>query len=141
MKKTIVFCFALAIFSCLRAQTTPASNPSSDKVYTVVQQKPVFPGDINKWLGDNLVYPQDARKNNIQGTVYVSFIIETGGSVSSVKVLRGVQGGRLLENEAVRVVSGMPKWNPGMQGGVPVRVAYMVPIHFVLNDTPSPTRQ
>lgn len=139
MKKLIVLCFAMANFGCLSAQTTqPGNSTSSDKVYTVVQQRPLFPGDINKWLADNIVYPADARKNNIEGTVYVSFIIEKDGSVSAAKVLRGAN--KSLDDESVRTISMMPKWTPGMQNGHTVRVQYMVPIHFTLTDNNTPAQ-
>lgn len=136
MKTTLAFCIALIGYVSVCAQNTP-TPPSSDndKVFTIVQQRPIFPGDINKWLADNIVYPKDAQTNNIQGTVYVNFIVEKDGSVSGVKVLRGVQGGNSLNDEALRVVSIMPKWQPGMQNGHTVRVQYMVPIHFVLSNT------
>jgi protein TonB len=137
MKTILVFCISLLSFAGLYAQKLP---PAADtgKVFTFVQQKPQFPGDIYKWLSDNIQYPEDAHKNNIQGAVYVSFIVEKNGSVSGIKVLRGVQGGSSLENEAVRVVSIMPAWTPGMQNGHPVRVSYMLPIHFTLsNSNPS----
>jgi periplasmic protein TonB len=130
MKTIFAFCIALLSLSGIYAQTT---DPG-DKVFTIVQSKPNFNGDLNKWLSDHIVYPKDARNANIQGTVYISFIVEKNGSVSSVKVMRGVQDGRSLENEAVRVVSAMPAWAPGMQDGNPVRVSYMIPIRFVLAD-------
>jgi len=129
MKTILVFCIFLLGFTTVYSQNALSSN---DKVYTVVQQKPQFPGDINKFLSDNLKYPEDARKNNIQGTVYVQFVVEKDGSVSGVKVLRGVQGGASLESEAVQVVSGMPKWTPGVQDGSPVRVSYLLPVRFML---------
>lgn len=137
MKKLIVLFVALISFCCLDAQIVqPVNSTLPDKVYTVVQQRPLFRGDINKWLTDNIVYPADARRNNIQGTVYVSFIIEKDGSVSTPKVLRGVN--KSLDDESVRVISMMPRWTPGMQNGQTVRVAYMVPIHFMLDNTTTP---
>jgi protein TonB len=131
IKIIFAFCFALLGFSNIYSQ--PAQITSDpDKVYTIVQTKPEFPGNINKYLADNIVYPNDAKANNIQGTVYVTFVVEKDGSVSGVKVLRGVATS--LDNESVRVVSAMPKWMPGMQNGHAVRVQYMVPIHFMLSD-------
>jgi len=136
MKTILIFCISLLGFTSMYSQNIqPADAP--DKVYTTVQQKPEFPGDINKFLSDNIKYPQDARANNIQGTVYVQFVVEKDGSVSSAKVLRGVQGGTSLESEAMRVVSSMPKWTPGMQNGNAVRVAYLLPIRFALDNSPS----
>jgi len=140
MKTLLAFCIMLLGFSNIYSQSTqPAADTS--KAYSVVQSKPVFQGDINQYLADNIVYPKDAQANNIQGTVYVSFIIEKDGSVSTVTVLRGVQGGRSLENEAVRVISGMPKWTPGQQNGHAVRVQYMIPIHFRLKDDSTPQQK
>ena len=144
MKTILAICISFLAFSSAYSQSTaPPPPPSSDKVFTFVQQRPNFPGDVGKWLGDNIVYPPDAIKNNIQGTVYIQFIVERDGSVSSVKVMRGVPGGNSLDNEALRVVSSMPNWTPGMQDGHTVRVSYMLPIHFKLNDDipPPPAKQ
>jgi TonB family protein len=129
MKTIVAFCAIILGFSSAYSQSAQPT-PDPDKVYTVVQQKPNFSGDINKFLVDNIKYPEDARKKNIEGTVYVQFVVERDGSVSTVNVLRGAD--KLLDDEAVRVVSIMPKWTPGSQDGVPVRVQYVVPIHFKL---------
>ena len=128
MKTILAFCIVLLGFPNLYAQAT--DDP--DKVFTIVQQRPIFPGDINKWLAENIKYPDDAKKNNIQGTVYAEFIVEKDGSTSNVKVMRGVN--KLLDDESVRVLSTMPKWKPGEQNGHSVRVEYMVPIKFMLDN-------
>jgi TonB family protein len=96
----------------------------------IIQEKPQFKGDVNKWLGDHMEYPSKAKDANIQGTVYISFIVEKDGSISSVYILRGVN--KYLNDEAFRVVSSMPNWRPGKIMGQPVRVQYMLPIHFEL---------
>lgn len=128
MKKVFAFSLIILGFTSLYAQGTIDTN----KVFTIVQQKPEFPaGDFNKWLADNIVYPQDAIAKNLEGTVYVSFIVERNGTVTNAKVLRGVD--KSLDNEAIRVISMMPKWQPGMQNGHTVRVAYTVPIRFKLS--------
>ena len=101
-----------------------------EDVFQVVEDMPSFPGDINKWLGKNVKYPVIAQENNIQGRVTVQFVIEKDGSITDVKVLRGVDPS--LDKEAVRVVKSMPKWKPGKQRGKPVRVSYTVPINFRL---------
>jgi TonB family protein len=103
-----------------------------DTLYKSVQVKPQFPGDLNQWLSTYIQYPQDAKNSNIQGTVYITFIIEKDGDVSTVKMLQGVWP--TLDKEALRVVSAMPKWSPGIQDNKAVRVQYMVPIHFILRD-------
>ncbi len=102
-------------------------------IFTVVEDMPQYPGGDEariKFLIDNMRYPQTAKDNGIQGTVYITFIVETDGSVSDVKVLRGMGSG--LEEEAMRVVKLMPKWKPGMQSGKAVRVQYNMPIRFTL---------
>ena len=75
-------------------------------------------------------YPAMARESNIQGRVYVSFIVEKDGSVSNIQLLRGIGGG--CDEEAIRVVGAMPQWQPGRQNGRAVRVAYNLPIRFSL---------
>ncbi len=134
MKYILIFCLSLFGFTNAFPQAT--IHTDTDKVFMVVQTKPKFPGDVNKYLADNTQYPADAEKNNIQGTVFVSFVIEKDGSVSTVKILRSVAPS--LDKEAIRVVSSMPKWTPGMQNGHTVRVAYNLPLRFVLSDDKAP---
>ena len=92
---------------------------------------PQFPGgSVQKWIAKNVKDPMIAQENNIQGKVFVQFVIEKDGSVSDVKVARSVDPS--LDKEAIRVVKAMPKWKPGKQRGKPVRVSYTVPINFQL---------
>ncbi len=105
-----------------------------DVIFTVVEDQPQFPGGEEarqKFLEDNLRYPQMAREAGIQGTVFVTFVVETDGSVTDVQILRGIGGG--CDQEAVRVVQMMPRWEPGRQRGQPVRVQFNMPIRFRLN--------
>ena len=109
-----------------------------DEVFLVVEVAPEYTGGedaLIKYLSENILYPQVARESNIQGTVYVSFIIEKNGEVSNTKVMRGIGGG--CDEEAVRVVKGMPNWIPGTQRGKPVRVQFNLPIRFVLHNSPT----
>lgn len=108
-----------------------ATGEDLNKIWTFVQQKPVFPGDIYKYLQDHIEYPEQAREAGIQGTVYVSFVVERDGSISQVSILRGVNSD--LNEEAMRVVSHMPKFTPGQQNGHAVRVTFMLPIKFTLH--------
>jgi len=104
-----------------------------EPVFTVVEVMPKFKGakeGLYAYLGNNIKYPDDARKEGIEGTVYVTFVVEKDGSVSHVKVLRGVH--ESLDKEAVRVIKEMPKWDPGKQKGKPVRVQYNLPIKYTL---------
>ncbi|MEI7896377.1 MAG: M56 family metallopeptidase [bacterium] len=104
------------------------------EVFTVVEEQPTYTGGQDgyvKFLVENIKYPEDAKKKGVTGTVDVSFIIEKDGSVSDVKVLRGIGSG--CDQEALRVVKMMPKWNPGKQRGEAVAVQYNLPIKFALD--------
>lgn len=95
-----------------------------------LQREPKFREDINKYFADSIKYPLEAMKKKIEGVVYLSSIIEKNGSISNIRVLRSPD--TYLSNEAKRVISNMPKWTPGMRNGVPVRVQYIMPVHFKL---------
>lgn len=104
-----------------------------EEVFMVVEEMPEFPGGtpaLRKFLAESVKYPVVAQENGIQGKVYVNFVVNKDGSVSGAKIARGVDPS--LDAEALRVVSTLPKWKPGKQRGVPVRVSYTVPISFVL---------
>ncbi|HKK09376.1 MAG TPA: energy transducer TonB, partial [Bacteroidales bacterium] len=99
-----------------------------EKIFIVVEDQPQFPGGEKarmKYLANNIDYPQLARESGIQGTVYVTFVVEKDGSVTDVRVLRGIGGG--CDQEAIEVVKNMPKWKPGKQRGKPVRVQFNMP--------------
>ncbi|HNX44878.1 MAG TPA: TonB family protein [Bacteroidales bacterium] len=109
------------------------SDVSDYHVFTVVEESPSFPGGADaraKFCSENLHYPPDAKKNNIQGTVFVNFIVERDGSISNVKVLRGIGGG--CDEESIRLIKSMPRWIPGKQRGKPVRVRFNMPVRFTL---------
>ena len=104
------------------------------EIFTVVEDNPMFPGGDEarmKFLRDNIKYPQMARESGIQGTVYVTFVVEANGAITNIKILRGIGGG--CDEEALRVVRQMPKWQPGKQRGKAVRVQFNMPIRFVLS--------
>jgi len=111
------------------------TSQGEDEVYMSVEKNPEFPGGVNAmmdYLRGNLKYPESAKKNKQEGRVFIGFIVEKDGSVSNVKVLRGVC--EELDSEAVRVVKSMPTWIAGRDKGEPVRVQYTLPIVFKLND-------
>jgi len=83
------------------------------------------------FLQSNLKYPEVARNNNISGQVFIEFVVERDGSISSVRVLAGVYPE--LDQEAVRVVKMLPKWKPGKQMGKAVRCFFQIPIRFTIN--------
>ena len=108
-------------------------EPDPTKVFDVVEQMPQFPGGTGKlfeYLAKNVRYPKEAEDICAQGRVIATFVVEKDGSVSNAKVVRSIDP--LLDAEALRVINGMPNWNPGMQNGEPVRVKYTVPISFRL---------
>jgi periplasmic protein TonB len=99
--------------------------------FYVVEEMPMFPGgdaEIQKYIGENVVYPEIAKENNIQGRVIVKFCVTPKGGVDQVSVLKGVDPE--LDAEVVRVVKTLPKFTPGKQGGKPVPVWYTIPINF-----------
>lgn len=104
------------------------------QVFLMVEQMPEFKGgevQMMTYIYDNIKYPQMARESGVQGTVFVKFVVEKDGSVSNVEILRGIGAG--CDEEAVRVIKNMPKWNPGKQNGLAVRVYFNIPIKFKLN--------
>ena len=103
------------------------------EIFTVVESMPEFPGGMGTlmtYLAKHIKYPPLAKESGIQGKVFINFVVEPDGSISNVKVLRGIGGG--CDEEAVRVVKNMPKWKPGMQRGKPVRVSFNLPVKFTL---------
>ena len=110
-----------------------AAQVDTGQVFRVVEKMPEYSGGINAlmhYLATNIKYPAEARKAKVQGRVYVNFIIEKNGSISHVKVLKGIGHG--CDKESVKVVENMPRWIPGYQKGKPVRVEYNLPIKFSL---------
>lgn len=126
-----------------RDQPQTASEVSARKAVTVdgeifaaVDQQPQFPGGIKnlmEYLSDNLKYPEAAKKANIEGRVFVSFVVTKTGEITDVKILKGIGYG--ADEEAVRVVERMPRWTPAEQDGQKVNVKYNLPINFQLENT------
>lgn len=103
------------------------------EIFQIVEEMPSFPGGEGKlleYVAKNIKYPQIARETGIQGRVFVGFVVEPDGSVSNVKILRGIGGG--CDEEAMRVIKSLPKWKPGKQRGKAVRVSYQIPVMFKL---------
>ena len=115
------------------AKEAPADSTAKEEVFMVAEQMPEFPGgmkELLKFLQDNLKYPENAMKNNVQGRVIVQFVVEKDGTLTEFKVARSVDPD--LDAEALRVLQIMPKWKPGMQRGKIVRVKFTVPVSFKL---------
>lgn len=127
-------------------KTTPSivkapspAKPSRDSIlngvfdFISIEKQPEFPGGLKafySFLNENIKYPKEAAKRQIQGRVFLSFIVEKDGSLTSIKVIRGLSFD--INDEAVRVLSSSPNWNPGIHFGVPVRVKYNINVNFSL---------
>lgn len=112
----------------------PVEIRDPEETFTIVEEMPEFPGGdaaLMRYLAKSVRYPVIAEQNNIQGRVYIQFVINTNGEVTNAIVLRGVDPS--LDKEAIRVVENMPNWKPGKQRNKPVRVSFTVPINFVLH--------
>ena len=117
----------------IAAPEPPKHVVEETKIFTVVEQMPMFPGGdaaLMGYLRDNIHYPTVAAENGVQGRVVVGFVVERDGSITDVNVIRSVDPS--LDREAMRVVKGMPRWTPGKQNGSAVRVKYQVPVTFRL---------
>ena len=117
----------------IAAPEPPKHVVEETKIFTVVEQMPMYPGGdaaLMGYLRDNIKYPTVAAENGVQGRVVVGFVVERDGSITDVNILRGVDPS--LDREAMRVVKSMPRWNPGKQNGSAVRVKYQVAVSFRL---------
>ncbi|HPR30773.1 MAG TPA: energy transducer TonB [Prolixibacteraceae bacterium] len=116
----------------------PAMRPDKpdqreEDIVVVAEVMPEFPGgeqSLLKWIAQQVHYPDIALENEIGGTVIVSFVVDRDGSISQIRLLRGIDPS--LDQEALRVVAAMPRWKPGFSGGRTVRVSYNLPIRFLL---------
>ncbi|QIL39793.1 TonB family protein [Pedobacter sp. HDW13] len=130
----------IMVMAYLPTPAEPEVNlePDQDKkVYDFVsiEKQPEFPGGIvkfYKYLSGAIKYPTLAQERNVQGKVFLSFVVEKNGSLSDVQITRGLGSG--TDEEALRVIKESPKWYPGIQNGVPVRVKYNINVNFTLSD-------
>lgn len=119
------------------AQPAPGAleEPEVETVFQVVNQMPAYKGGVRKlqeYIAKTLRYPRGAVSRNVQGSVFVGFVVGRNGEIEETRVLKGVDPD--LDAEALRVMNGMPRWNPGKQSGQPVKVRYSLPIRFTLGD-------
>lgn len=108
-----------------------------DGVFFTPEVMPVYPGGMQammEYINQKLIYPKEAQEKGLKGLVLVQFVVDTEGNVTAAKVLRGVDP--LLDAEALKVITTMPRWTPGKDKGVAVPVLYTIPIHFKLPATP-----
>ncbi|HRG58790.1 MAG TPA: energy transducer TonB [Bacteroidia bacterium] len=138
----IVFLFGTA--TILMAQSNheellpkPKEELSDDigEPFVSVENMPEYKGgydEMFKYIAQNIVYPEAAKKAGLQGKVFIYFIIDKKGKVRNAEVKRGIKNGEDLNAEALRVVKSMPAWNPGSQNGKPASVQFTVPVEFKL---------
>ena len=122
------------IIEITEAGSSDNESPDGETIHQVVEQQPEFPGGMQalmKYLRDNINYPRISRDNNSQGKSYISFVVNTDGSIQYAEIMKS-SGDEHLDNEAIRVVSTMPKWRPGRQSGKAVRVRFTLPVVFRL---------
>lgn len=114
-----------------RANHSATSN--GEKIYEAVEELAQFPGGhgaLTKWIGENLVYPEESKSLGVEGIVIVQFVVEKDGAVSNLVVAKGID--KVLDKEAIRLVKKMPKWVPGRNNGNPVRSKFTMPVRFKL---------
>lgn len=104
--------------------------PNEGAIFDIVEQMPSFKGNVDQWLSLHLVYPDEAKKNGIQGRVIVQFVVNRDGSISDAKIVRSVNP--LLDEEALRLIKNMPKWNPGKNNNENARCRFTLPVTFKL---------
>jgi periplasmic protein TonB len=140
MKKLLVLLLITYPLSLVYAQdnakseNTPATMQGDandpNHIYGLVSQMPEFDGDLYKYLGDHLAYPEAAMDKGVQGTVYVTFVVEKDGNLTGVHVIHSLE--HSLDSAAVACIRRMPKWKPGIQDGATVRVQYNLPIKYIM---------
>ena len=131
MRSLVALLFITFFMSNVKAQQKQAGG--NDEIYTAVDHPAEFPGGIktfSEYLAKNMRYPADARKNGVQGRVFLTFVVEKDGGLSDIKVMRRIGSG--CDEEAVRVMKSSPKCKSGMQNDQAVRQQYNMPISFTL---------
>jgi protein TonB len=140
MKSLFSFIVAiLPLFAMAQTQSkieVVTSDTAETRIFEQVDEQAEFPGgtpELFKYLANNIHYPEDAVKNNIDGKVYVSFIVTSAGKIEKVAILRNMVNCSACDQEAIRVIKNMPRWKPAKVNGKPVSSKYHLPISFKLN--------
>ena len=137
MKKLALILLTIIISSLGFSQNTSKAEIVLDNPLTVVEQMPKFQGgevELNNYFRKNIIYPQAEKDAGITGTSYVSFVIDKEGTITKVRMLKGIPKCSACDIEAMRVITKMPKWIPGKQNGKTVDVQSMLPIKFPFQD-------
>lgn len=131
--KTLKWLFPIVILGLVLHIPAMGQENAEEKVYNEVDQMPEYPGGIEKlkaFIIENVSYPEEAKKEGIQGKVFISFTVNKKGEVVNAEVEEGVH--TALNEEALRVVELMPAWTPGKEDGKVVNVRYTMPVQFKL---------
>ncbi|MBP5503661.1 MAG: TonB family protein, partial [Bacteroidales bacterium] len=138
----VTACLAVTFANCnnsMLATNDDKINENSftndNQPYVIVEDMPEFPGGTEallKYIAENVVYPEQAKNDTIQGTVYLKFVVDKTGKVTQTEVIRGVHP--LLDEESIKVVNSLPEWTPGRKSGKNVDVAMQIPIKFQIVD-------
>lgn len=135
MKTIMWIIYPVFILAFIIARPAVAQDDkTSSKVYTSVDEMPEYPGGIDAfraYMSNEIRYPEDAKKDGVQGKVFVSFTVDKNGKIKDAEITKGVH--ELLDKEALRVVGKMPAWTPGRQDGQAVAVKMTVPVQFALS--------
>ena len=126
--------FACGVSYAEQKRVLGSITSANDGVNRLPDKLPVFPGaqtGLYKFLSENVQYPYKAQQQGMQGKVLVSFVVDKDGSVTEVTVVKPVH--KLFNDEAVRLIRKMPKWEPGMKDGSPIRCRYLLPVNFSLH--------
>ncbi|MBR6177134.1 MAG: M56 family metallopeptidase [Bacteroidales bacterium] len=139
----VTACLAVTFANCNNSmllsnddKVNEKSFTNQDEPYVIVEEMPEFPGGdkaLLMYIAENVKYPEEAKNKDIEGTVYLKFVVNAEGKVQDVNILRSVDP--ILDQEAVKVVENLPEWTPGHQGGKPVNVSMQIPIMFKLAES------
>ena len=133
---TSILCFSQRLIEPVSPPPEEQVVEDPEKVFTIVEQMPEFEGGndaLMSFISKNIVYPRNAVENEIQGTIYLTYVVGFDGSLSNIKLLKSVSGGTELNAEAIRILKLTEgKWKPGKQNGKPVNVQMSLPFKFTL---------
>jgi len=132
MRRLLFALIAMAFILPVKAQKDAKRKVVDTLIYTVVEHEPEFPGGMEKfysYLQKNIKYPASGNKENFQASFLIQMIVEKDGSITNVKELKRIPN-TSIGKEIIKVIKDSPKWNPGIQNNHPVRVRYLIPIHF-----------
>lgn len=131
----LVGILSICILNTAEAQENESTSKSEEEIFTSADETPLFPGGekaMFEFLAKSVRYPTAAKENGIEGIVVISFVVEIDGSLSNLKVVRGI--GTECDEESMRVIRTMPKWTPGKRKGESVRILYNLPFRFILQN-------